>query len=168
MSDPNRVQRWRERMREEGKEPITIWLAQEEKRRLEGLARTWRCAPSDIMQQALAVYRPGVPHAQAAPVGPEGHGVPVDVPGVLEPLVERLVHREIASIQRDLQERAEAIYQASIGEMRKMLRLFPITDIVTDTVTDANLVDQCLLEMLQIQIQTLLQIQTMVQLVPPS
>jgi hypothetical protein len=139
MSDPTRVQRWRERMREEGKEPITVWLVQEEKRRLEDLARTWRCAPSDIMQQALAAYHPGVPVAPTAPAGLEGNGVPVDVSGVLEPLVERLVHREMDPLRRDLQERFETLYQEYLTKMQMALEWLPKTETVTDTVTETNL-----------------------------
>ena len=38
MSDTDRVQRWRQRMREQGKEPVTLWLSREVKLRLEDLA----------------------------------------------------------------------------------------------------------------------------------
>jgi hypothetical protein len=62
MSDADRVQRWRQRMREEGKEPMTIWLSRDEKLRLEDLARTWRCTTSAMIEQALAQFHPGSPH----------------------------------------------------------------------------------------------------------
>jgi hypothetical protein len=42
MSDTNRVQEWRKRQKDQGKEPVTVWLSREEKRRLEGLAKTWQ------------------------------------------------------------------------------------------------------------------------------
>ena len=61
MSDTDRVQRWRKRQREDGKEPMTIWLSHDEKLRLEDLAQTWHCSPSTLVQQALAQYHPGSP-----------------------------------------------------------------------------------------------------------
>ena len=61
MSDTQRVQRWRERMREEGKEPISLWLSRDAKLRLEDMAALWRCSPSDLVEQALAQFRPGNP-----------------------------------------------------------------------------------------------------------
>ena len=58
MSASQRVQAWRQRMREEGKEPMTIWLGREDKLRLEDLARLWRCSPSALVPQALANFHP--------------------------------------------------------------------------------------------------------------
>ena len=61
MSDSERVQRWRQRLRDEGKEPVTIWVSREEKLRLEDLARTWRCTTSAMVERALAQFHPGSP-----------------------------------------------------------------------------------------------------------
>lgn len=61
MSDTDRVQRWRQRQREEGLEPMTVWLSQDEKRRLGELAHTWHCSPSELVRQALAQFQPGKP-----------------------------------------------------------------------------------------------------------
>jgi hypothetical protein len=58
MSDTNRVQEWRKRQKDQGKEPVTVWLSREEKRRLEGLAKTWHCSTSELVQQAWAAYHP--------------------------------------------------------------------------------------------------------------
>src|SRR5437867_3142883 len=65
MRASDRVQAWRQRMRNEGKEPMTIWVGRDEKLRLEDLARTWRCSPSDLVQQALAHFHPTSPHVTA-------------------------------------------------------------------------------------------------------
>ena len=65
MSASQRVQAWRQRMREEGKEPMTIWLGREDKLRLEDLARLWRCSPSALVQQALANFHPTNPYVTA-------------------------------------------------------------------------------------------------------
>jgi predicted transcriptional regulator len=66
MSDTNRVQEWRKRQKDQGKEPVTVWLSREEKRRLEGLAKTWHCSTSELVQQALAAYHPENPPVTAA------------------------------------------------------------------------------------------------------
>src|SRR5215471_8558612 len=65
MSASQRVQAWRQRMREEGKESMTIWLGREDKLRLEDLARLWRCSPSALVQQALANFHPPNQHVTA-------------------------------------------------------------------------------------------------------
>ena len=61
MSETDRVQRWRQRRREEGKEPMTLWVSREDKLRLEALAQTWHCSPSELVHQALAQFHPGKP-----------------------------------------------------------------------------------------------------------
>ena len=66
MSDTNRVQEWRKRLRDEGKAPVTIWLSREEKRRLEGLAKTWHCSTSELVQHALSAFQPAHPPVTAA------------------------------------------------------------------------------------------------------
>jgi hypothetical protein len=48
-------------MRVEGKEPITLWMSREAKRRLEDLAATARCTPAEVVEQALARFQPGSP-----------------------------------------------------------------------------------------------------------
>ncbi len=45
MTDTNRVQRWREAKRQEGKKAMTIWLTGEEELRLKDLALQWHCSP---------------------------------------------------------------------------------------------------------------------------
>ena len=42
MDTTTRVQRWRQRRRDEGKEAMTIWLSHDTKLRLEDLATVWR------------------------------------------------------------------------------------------------------------------------------
>ncbi len=59
MSDTDRVQRWRQQQREEGLEPMTVWLSHDEKLRLGDLAHTWHCSPSELVRQALAQFHPG-------------------------------------------------------------------------------------------------------------
>ena len=63
MSESDRVQRWRQRQREAGKEPLTIWLTTAEKLRLEDMALTQRCSPSELVQRMLAQW-----HGESSPV----------------------------------------------------------------------------------------------------
>jgi hypothetical protein len=59
----SRVARWRERLRQEGKKAVTVWLSTEEELRLKDLAASWHCSPSEVMQQALAQFHPSKPLA---------------------------------------------------------------------------------------------------------
>ena len=51
-------------MREQGKEPVTLWLSREVKLRLEDLA-TSRSTTAEIVEQALAQFQPGSPAVSA-------------------------------------------------------------------------------------------------------
>jgi Recombinase len=66
MSDTNRMQERRKRLRDAGKAPVTVWLSREEKRRLEALAKTWHCSTSELVQQALGAFHPASPPGTAA------------------------------------------------------------------------------------------------------
>ena len=66
MSDTDRVQEWRKRLRQEGEALVTLWLSREEKRRLEALAKPWHCSTSDLVQQVLTAFPPGSPSMIAA------------------------------------------------------------------------------------------------------
>ena len=61
----SRVARWRQRLREQGKKAVTVWLTAAEELRLKDLALTWHLSPSEVMQQALAQFHPGHPRATA-------------------------------------------------------------------------------------------------------
>ena len=61
MTDTNRVQRWREAKRQEGKKAVTVWLTSEEELRLKDAALTWHCSPSEMMQRAWAHFHPDHP-----------------------------------------------------------------------------------------------------------
>jgi hypothetical protein len=67
MSEADRVQRRRQRQREAGKEPLTLWVSRDTKQRLEDLAATARCTPGELVEHALAHFQPSSP-AVAAPV----------------------------------------------------------------------------------------------------
>ena len=59
MDNTSRVAQWRQKMRDEGKESMTIWLSREAKLRLEDMASIWRMTPSELIEQALAQFHPG-------------------------------------------------------------------------------------------------------------
>jgi predicted transcriptional regulator len=61
MDNTSRVAQWRQRMRDEGKEAITVWLSQDTKLRLEDLASIWHTTTSEMVEQALAQFHPGNP-----------------------------------------------------------------------------------------------------------
>jgi hypothetical protein len=61
MDNTSRVAQWRQKMRDEGKEPRTIWLSQTAVLRLAELESTLRSTASEIIEQALAQFQPGNP-----------------------------------------------------------------------------------------------------------
>ena len=61
MDNTSRVQQWRQRMRDEGKEAVTVWLSRDAKLRLEDLASMWHSTSSEMVEQALAQFHPGNP-----------------------------------------------------------------------------------------------------------
>ena len=98
MSDKDRVARWRQRMRDEGKEPVTLWLSHEEKQRLEDLAHTGRCSTSEIASQALAHFQPE---------RPEGTGNATDT----EQLRDRVRAMVLTFLDKELPGRLRAFVQ---------------------------------------------------------
>ena len=58
MSESDRVQRWRDTKRQQGLEPMTIWLSHEEKARLVDMAQRWHRSPSEMIREALAQFDP--------------------------------------------------------------------------------------------------------------
>ena len=58
MSEMNRVQRWRQRQREAGKETLTVWLPRAMRLYIEDMALKRHCSPSDLIQQALTTCYP--------------------------------------------------------------------------------------------------------------
>jgi hypothetical protein len=61
MDNTSRVAQWRQRMRDEGKEALTVWLSRDTKLRLEDLASIWHTTTSEMVEQALAQFHPGNP-----------------------------------------------------------------------------------------------------------
>jgi len=57
MSDTDRVRAWRERLKQAGLVPMTIWVRTETKARYEDLALQRHRSPSELVQLALDAYR---------------------------------------------------------------------------------------------------------------
>src|SRR5712692_2326387 len=67
MSDTERVRAWRQRLKEGGLVPMTVWVKAETKARYEDLALQSHRSGSELAQLALEAYRLD-PAAVAAPV----------------------------------------------------------------------------------------------------
>ena len=65
MSESERVQRWRDAKRQQGFEPLTIWVSHEEKERFVDLAQHWHHAPSELIREAFAQFAPLSPPVTA-------------------------------------------------------------------------------------------------------
>ena len=57
MSDTERVRAWRQRLKDGGLVPRTIWVKPETKARYQDLASRQHCSGSELAQQALEAYR---------------------------------------------------------------------------------------------------------------
>jgi len=140
MSEPSRVQRWREGKRQHGLKALTIWLTTEEELRLKDLALQWHCSPSAVVQHALAQVSPS-PTAQ--------HSSPPDTTQIREliraemdarqaeqaPVTETVTEVVTATLARDL---PTLVRQLVEGLALEVLSL-PATDMfcdVTDTEDD--------------------------------
>ena len=137
MSDTGRVARWRQRMRDEGKEPMTIWLSRDEKLRLEDLARTWRGTPSAMVEQALAQFRPGSPSVTATVPDTEQLRVLMQEALLETTAVTELVTDIVtATLARDL----PMLVRESVESIEDKLAVPHVTD------TDSNVADTSPLE----------------------
>src|SRR5215813_12960750 len=80
----SRVARWRQRLRDEGRKAVTVWLSVEEEGRLKDLAVQWHTSPSEIMRHALAHFHPGHPPSlrDASETPPLQHRAIPDMPQI--------------------------------------------------------------------------------------
>jgi hypothetical protein len=114
----SRVARWRQRLREEGKTALTIWLTTDEKLRLEDMGRTWHTSPSALVQQALAQFQPTRPPASSKDTDTTQ----------LRLLIQEVLHEELPGMVRDLMR---------VTEMNtETVAATPSTDTVTDAVAE--------------------------------
>src|SRR5262252_9636835 len=129
MSASQRVQAWRQRMREEGKEPMTIWLDREEKLRLEDVARLWRCSPSALVQQALANFHPMNPYDTVTRTDTEQLRALIQGEIAVSPHVTATVTATVAAtLAQDL----PALVRQLVEEMALEALGLPVTDTYSD------------------------------------
>ena len=125
MSESDRVQRWRQRQREAGKEPLTIWLTTAEKLRLEDIALTRHCSPSALVQQALAQWR--------------GESTPVPATVTATEQLRALVQQELTqthivtatvtdTVTATLQQTLPALVRTLLAEQQARSVTAPVTD----------------------------------------
>ena len=125
MSEPNRVQRWRQRQREAGKETLTVWLPREMRLYIEDMALKRHCSPSDLVQQALTTCYP----LSAADVT-----VTVTDTSVTDTIVT-----DTSQIRLMLQQELRA-FLGDITLSQGIVPAQPVTDTVTDTPVQAEAV----------------------------
>jgi|SRR5215471_11219046 len=96
-----RMARWRERLREQGKKAMTIYLYPEDEQRIKDIAHAWHCSTSDVVINAMAQYDPGDPLTLASVTASsqerhesdmiEGQVVTIlqrDLPGLVRAIIE--------------------------------------------------------------------------------
>ena len=114
MSEASRVQRWRASKRQHGLKALTIWLTQEEELRLKDLALQWHCAPSAVVQHALAQVSPS-PTAQ--------HSSPPDTTQI----------RELIRAEMDARQAEQAPVTDTVTETVTATVTATVTEVVTAT-----------------------------------
>jgi len=127
MSEAERVQRWRQRQRDEGKEHMSLWLSKATKLRLEDLAATWRSSPSELVEQALAHFQP----ASAA-----GSGTGADIEQLRAFVADTVTDTVTATLARDLPGMVRQLVEGLALESLDM----PVTD--TDGYVTGTLVPE--------------------------
>ena len=68
MDNTSRVAQWRQRMRDAGKEPVTLWLSHDTKLRLEDLASVWH-ATRPRMSEAVTSGKVALPVYKTTTLG---------------------------------------------------------------------------------------------------
>ena len=99
MSDTDRVRAWRDRLKQAGRVPMTIWVTAETKARYEDLALTYHRSPSELAQQALDAYRPDTT---------------VSAPGADTERLRALVRAELAQLTTGITDTVTATVTATI------------------------------------------------------
>jgi hypothetical protein len=124
MVETSRVAKWRQRLRDEGKAALTIWLTTDEKLRLEDLARTWHTSPSALVQQALAQFHP----TQASMIASDTET------SQLRLLIHEVLGAELPGMVREIAAATATVTDTSADTVTDTSSTAPVTDIVTETV----------------------------------
>jgi hypothetical protein len=122
----SRVARWRQRLRDEGKKAITVWLSVEEELRLKDLAATWHTSPSEIMQRALAQFQPGRPPSLSLSTDTSQHEHRDELD---TSQIQAWLHAELPGMVRQIVEQlAVEIFDRSSGAADVQMRSGGVTD----------------------------------------
>jgi hypothetical protein len=136
MAEHSRVARWRQRLRDEGKKAVTVWLSVEEELRLKDLAATWHTFPSEIMQRALAQFQPGRPPSlsPSTDTTQQQHGDALDTSQI-----QAWLHAELPGMVRQIVEQlAVEIFDRSSGAADAQMRSGDVTDDVQVSDSDVT------------------------------
>jgi predicted transcriptional regulator len=141
MSDTKRVQQWRQRQRDEGKEPMTLWLTHDTKLRLEDMARAWRSSPSELVEQALALFQPMHPHVTGTATDTELLRALIREELATSTQVTATITDTVAATLTDtvtatITDMVTATLPQVVRELMQDLRQEPATVTVADPVTD--------------------------------
>jgi hypothetical protein len=136
MAEHNRVARWRQRLRDEGKKAITVWLNADEELRLKDLAATWHTSPSEIMQRALAQFQPGRPPSIScdAETAQQQNSNTLDTSQI-----QAWLHAELPGMVRQIVEQlAEEIFDRAGSAADAQIRSSDVPDDVQTSNSDAT------------------------------
>jgi hypothetical protein len=147
MSDTERVRAWRDRLKQEGRVPMTIWVLAETRARYEDLALTYHRSPSELAQQALDAYRPD--HLSVSASITETERLRALIQAELAQLTEQVTATITATVTETLMAQLPSPVQAAIvvpasASVTETGTVAPpgkaVSALATDTITGAETV----------------------------
>ncbi len=152
MSDTDRVRAWRDRLKQAGRVPMTIWVTAETKARYEDLALMYHRSPSELVQQALDAYRPA--QASVSDTAPDTEQLHTLLRAELAQLTSEVTATVTETVTETLMTQLAGLVQAAVSAgvsatetatetVTAPMATVPVsaTDTLTDTATDTAL--QC-------------------------
>lgn len=124
MSDTDRVRAWRDRLKQAGRVPMTIWVTAETKARYEDLALTYHRSPSELAQQALDAYRTDASAVSASVSDTEQ--------------LRTLIRAEMAQVTQEVTATVTATVTDTLMTQLQDLVQAAVSAIVSATVTDSE------------------------------
>lgn len=131
MSDTDRVRAWRDRLKQAGLVPMTIWVKAETKARYEDLALSYHRSPSELAHQALDAYRPDRPSVSASVTDTE------QIRSFIQAEVAQLTATVTATVTDTVTATATATVTEALMAQLPGLVQAAVPHCVADTVTDA-------------------------------
>jgi hypothetical protein len=141
MSDTERVRAWRERLKQEGRVPMTIWIKADTKARYEDLALTYHRSPSELAQQALDAYHPdAIVSATASDTEQLRTLIRAEMAKVTADVTAAVTATVTETLMAMVQELVQATIAAAISATETATET--VTEAVTATETDAKTITQ--------------------------